>query len=242
MSTAVDQGYLIPKLFGNPAYNTGAKPNDESLASPYVRDLLLQQDGPIELIDLGNAAFALGRDEGNTSPVREIHFTEEGNADVKHEVRVDGNGNVKWFAEAINEGFGTGSSPGANLLSGSAFCTGYFYYLPSDGSILRLTGKHKCTGRGEGQFGSAETRIKIHAYNSGYLSGNKKDIHDAEIGSNNPGEVKSIFARVPLDPAYPYVCISFEMRQFGGGGSNGGIANAPGQRAEIYECKAEFLS
>jgi hypothetical protein len=242
MSTAADQGYLIPKLLGNPAYNTGPKPTDESLASPHVRDLLLSQDSPIELLDLRSAAFALGRDEGNTSPVREVHFTEEGRADVQHEVRVDGDGNVKWFAEAINEGFGTGSSPGANNLSGSAFCTGYFYYLPSDGSQIRITGKHKCTGKGQGISGKGETKMHVFAYNSGYLSGNKKDIYSAEIGSNKPGEVKSIFAQVTLDPAYPYVCISFEMKQSGGGGSNGGTANAPGQRAEIYDFKAEFLT
>lgn len=241
MSTPSDLGYLIPKLFGDPRYNTGPGPDDRSLASQYVRDLLLRQDGPIDLMDLRDVAFALGREEGSTSPIRQVHFTQEGLANVKQEVRVDAAGTIKWFAEAVNTGYDTGSYPGGNTASGSAICTGYFYYLPSDGTILRLTGRHLCTGKGEGISGFGYTDMKIFAFDAGYMSGSRRDLYQTRIADDTVGEIERIFARIPLDPLYPYVCISFEMRHSGGGGSNAGIANAPGQRAEIYNFEAEFL-
>ena len=241
MSTSSDLGYLIPKLFGDPGYNTGPGPDDRSLASRYVRDLLLRQEGPIDLMDLRDVAFALGREEGSTSPIRQVSFTQEGIANFKQEVRVDDNGNVRWAAEAFNTGYGTGPFPGGNTASGSAICTGYFYYLPSDGTILRLTGRHLCTGKGQGISGRGFTTWKVFAFDDGYMSGRRKDLYQTEIADDTVGKVERIFARFALDPLYPYVCISFEVSHSGGGGSNAGIANAPGQRAEIYEVEAEFL-
>ena len=122
----VNMEYLIGTLFGDPKYGTGDVPDDTSLASQYVRDLLRQQEGGVELVDLDRQAFNLGRAEGNVSPNRDCHYSEEGLTDAVNQIRFDADGNPKWYVEAVNVGYGAGSS-GAPLASGAAFSTGYFY-------------------------------------------------------------------------------------------------------------------
>jgi hypothetical protein len=239
-SMSVDLGYLIPKLFGDPKYGTGDAPDDPSLASQYVRDLLRQQEGGVDLVDLEGKAFSLGRSKGSQSPIRDCRFSEEGYTDAVHQIRTDANGNVKWYVEAVNDGYGGGIGAG-NPQPGSAFCTGYFYYLPSDGTNIRITGKHKCVGKGEGSLGYGRANMHVFAHNNGWFGGTRKDIYEAEIARDNVNEVKSFYARLDLDPAFPYVSISFEAAHSGPGGSNGGTANAPGMKSEIYDLEVEFL-
>lgn len=239
----VDLGMLIPKLFGDPRYGTGSAPDDTSLASQYVRDLLRQQEGGVQLVHLDKQAFNLGRNEGSVSPNRDCHYSEEGLTDAVNEIRFDADDNPKWYVEAVNIGYGAGIS-GAPLADGSAFSTGYFYYdgLPSTGTKIRIQGKHRCVGKGEGLSGSGSAKMHVFAHNIGFLGGTRKDIYEAEIARDNVGEVKSFYALLDLDPAFPYVSIAFEARHDGGGGSNGGTANAPGMKSEIYDLEVTYLS
>ena len=62
----IDLEYLIGTLFGDPEYGTGEAPDDTSLASQYVRDLLRQQEDGVQLVDLDKQAFNLGRSEDRT--------------------------------------------------------------------------------------------------------------------------------------------------------------------------------
>lgn len=240
----VDMEYLIGTLFGDPKYGTGDIPDDTSLASQYVRDLLRQQDDGVQLVDLDRQAFNLGRNEGSVSPNRDCHYSEEGLTDAVNEIRFDADGNPKWYVEAVNVGYGTGSNPGAPTASGAAFSTGYFYYDGSafTGTKIRIQGRHKCVGKGEGVSGSGSAKMHVFAHNIGFLNGTRKDIYEAEIARDNVGEVKNFYARLDLDPAFPYVSIAFEARHGGGGGSNAGTANAPGMKSEIYDLEVTFLS